>query len=49
MEVLIKQEPIFDSFSTVNETSLCCFLCHDGEEIFKAIVDHYRENHFEGK
>lgn len=45
-KVLIKQEP--KNCDLIYESTLCCYLCEDGENILKALADHFKEKHFNG-
>lgn len=43
------QNSPFTHFSMLDVEGQCCFLCHDGQKVFQMLVDHFKENHFEGR
>jgi hypothetical protein len=52
MELPIKQEPLFeDDFVQLSslESGNCCFLCPDGQRVFRELMKHFRVSHGEGE
>ncbi|KAG5668701.1 hypothetical protein PVAND_016630 [Polypedilum vanderplanki] len=47
MEISIKQEPFFDEELMNLDSNQCCFLCYDGQQIFREILKHFRVSHTE--
>ncbi|KAG5668739.1 hypothetical protein PVAND_016666 [Polypedilum vanderplanki] len=50
MELPIKQEPFLEDelMQAINFDSIqCCFLCQDGQKIFKELLKHFRVSHSE--
>ena len=49
MDILVKNEPMFEDEYFLQESTKCCFICKDGQSVFEKILEHFKENHFEGK
>jgi hypothetical protein len=49
MEIPIKEEPLFDDIGNIGDAIQCCFICKDGQSIFKEVLEHFRGTHYEGE
>ena len=49
MEIPIKVEPIFDDVGDIRDAIQCCFICKDGQSIFKELLEHFKGTHYEGE
>ena len=49
MEIPIKEEPLFDDSGDIQDAIQCCFICKDGQSIFKELLEHFKGTHYEGK
>ncbi|KAL7011819.1 hypothetical protein ACKWTF_014473 [Chironomus riparius] len=47
MEIPIKVEPLFDDISDIQDAIQCCFICKDGQSIFKELLEHFKGTHYE--
>lgn len=46
MEVKLERNSPFEQFQILDE---CCFLCSDGQNTLQMLLNHFKENHYEGE
>lgn len=49
MEVLTIERASMEQFPQFSSDNLCCYLCDDGQNAFRSLIEHFREFHYEGE